>query len=416
MTSYDYTWHIHVLTFVETYYPFILHTPNKSHFNIELIIFIHFYRRWIHHFPHLPPSPLRSTKTCSAEMAAMGAVRLTSTSASHATKLDTFEKTARKKPCFCGIAAKKGLMEDVIEHYAVCSMLLSDFHFAGTPMRHHAPWTTINCHLLELSGNTLVLLHKRGQTVLCKEQSKWLPTLSWRHLQRKGACHRKCMLGQCYRCKIQRHAHPEQWHGYLSQQFLYIKYLANLEHPCLQLPPIILRYLKDVAYSPVAKNGSNWCILFENWQQSTEVLKCIALSQSAAPWNYASLPLCRILVPTAPHWALAKATKKAHWLLNQIGILIILIHNGYLNMGSFWNATLIWGYGPRLKHVCEDPFHLGQYLFSWRPIKVNSLQHPASLTISAVRTTKHFMDMDHYSQLLKKSTRAAKKHQHSTST
>lgn len=155
---------------------------------------------------------------------------------------------------------------------------------------------------------------------------------------------------------------------------------------------------------------------FENWQQSTEVLKCIALSQSAAPWNYASLPLCRILVPTAPHWALAKATKKAHWLLNQIGILIILIHNGYLNMGSFGNATLIWGYGPRLKHVCEDPFHLGQYLFSWRPIRVNSLQHPASLTISAVRTTKHFMDMDHYSQLLKKSTRAAKKHQHSTST
>lgn len=108
MTSYDYTWHIHVLTFVETYYPFILHTPNKSHFNIELIIFIHFYRRWIHHFPHLPPSPLRSTKTCSAEMAAMGAVRLTSTSASHATKLDTFEKLRERNHAFAGLLQKKG--------------------------------------------------------------------------------------------------------------------------------------------------------------------------------------------------------------------------------------------------------------------------------------------------------------------
>lgn len=107
----------------------------------------------------------------------------------------TPSKNCGKETMLLRDCCKKGLMEDVIEHYAVCSMLLSDFHFAGTPMRHHAPWTTINCHLLELSGNTLVLLHKRGQTVLCKEQSKWLPTLSWRHLQRKGACHRKCMLG-----------------------------------------------------------------------------------------------------------------------------------------------------------------------------------------------------------------------------
>lgn len=163
------------------------------------------FQHWTHHFhPFLPslnssfsPSPTITTSKHQDVLCRDGRhggrevdvdVGIPRHQAGH------LRKTARKKPCFCGIAAKKGFMEDVIEHhviYAVCSMLSSVFHFAGTPMRHHAPWTKTNCRLRELSGNTLVLLHQRGQTVLCKGQSKWLPALSWRHLQRKGACHRK---------------------------------------------------------------------------------------------------------------------------------------------------------------------------------------------------------------------------------
>ncbi len=161
-------------------------TPNKSHFNMELISFSHFTVVESIIFPishhHHFAAPRRALQRWQP-WAPSGWRRRR-----HPTPLSwTPAKNCAKETMLLRDCCKKGRMEDVIEHYAIVC-----FSFCWNS---HTPWITIRCHLLEPSGNTLVLLHQRGQTVLCKEQSKWLPTLSWRHLQRNGACHRKYILG-----------------------------------------------------------------------------------------------------------------------------------------------------------------------------------------------------------------------------